>query len=674
MIEAQVIISIPEGKVRDYIDGTIRIDSPEEYVRQTVEKRLINEHKYNKERILIEYNVQMGSGKKRADIVIFPDKLSTEEMKDQHNVWLVIECKKEAVKPTDKNNGVEQMKSYMSACGNCEWGMWTNGLHKEVWRKTKNEKGKYIYEEYNDIPSSDGTTDENERPNRNTLKKAFDDNLLFTFKTCHNIIYAYEGMQKQPAFFEFLKLIFCKIHDEKNLLNPIDFFATSKERNYKDGQATVYNRISKIFEEVKKRHVQIFDSSDEIKLTPRTLTYIVAELQKYALLSTNIDIKGKAYEELVGANLRGDRGEFFTPRNVMQMAVDMINPQNHEKILDSSCGTGGFIVTAMNSVIRRLTSKFEELYGENVAWSADIQKAFNDKISEIAAENFYGFDINPDLVKATKMNMVMNNDGSGNILQLNTLLPPQEWPEETRKLLTRALGVKLGEVINHKTIGFFDVIVTNPPFGSKIPIKDPQILEQFDLGYIWQKGQNGGWIKTDRLQTSVPPEQLFIERIVQLLKEGGRTAIVLPDGILGSPGLEYIRYWIIQKTRIISSIDLHADAFQPRNGTQCSILFLQKKTQNEIDREEKSREIIDYNIFMSMVDHIGHDKRGSKIFKRDKLGNILIVEKEGLVKEKDASGNLVVRKEITQDKVVNDQTVHVAEIFSEWKIQEGLAW
>ena len=246
------------------------------------------------------------------------------------------------------------MKSYMAACANCEWGMWTNGMHKEVWRRVKNEQGKYVYEEFNDIPSADGTTDEHERPNRNTLIKAYEDNLLFTFKTCHNIIYVHEGLQKQPAFFEFLKIIFCKIHDERNLLDPIEFFTTSKERNYKDGQASVYKRISKIFDNVKKRHGQIFDKNDEIKLYPRTVTYLVAELQKYSLLSSNIDIKGKAYEEIVGANLRGDRGEFFTPRNIMKMAVAMINPQENERVLDSSCGTGGFVVTSMTAVIDSL--------------------------------------------------------------------------------------------------------------------------------------------------------------------------------------------------------------------------------------------------------------------------------------------------------------------------------
>ena len=671
---SNIIIIIPEGKVKDYIDGTIRPDTPEEYVRQTVEKRLINEHKYAKEQVKIEYGVQMGSGKKRADIVVFPKDSSKEEMKDQHNVWMVIECKKEAVKPTDKNNGIEQLKSYMSACSNCEWGMWTNGMHKEVWRKVKNEQGKTVYEEFNDIPSADGTTDENERPIRNALIKSYEDNLLFTFKTCHNIIYVNEGLQKQPAFFEFLKIIFCKIQDERNLFSPVEFYTTSKERNYKDGQASVKNRISEIFNEVKKKHKQIFDANDEIKLLPRTVTFLVAELQKYALLSTDIDIKGKAYEELVGANLRGDRGEFFTPRNVMKMAIDMINPKAGERVLDSSCGTGGFVVTAMTKVINDLTQELENQYGEKESWNSDITKIFNDRIAEIAAKNYFGFDINPDLVKATKMNMVMNNDGSGNILQLNTLLPPQEWNEDTRKRLEKALDLQAGVIRNYKNLGHFDVIVTNPPFGSKIPIKDQQILEQYDLGHIWNKDESGNWHKTERLQSSVPPEQLFIERIIQLLCEGGRTAIVLPDSILGAPGLEYIRHWLIRKTKIIASIDLHADAFQPRNGTQCSILFLQKKKQSEIDEEEKTRQIVSYPIFMTMIDRIGHDKRGGRIFKRDEKGNIIMRETEDIVKEKDITGKVVIRKEVNQEKVVNDQTVHVAGVFKKWKIQQGIAW
>ena len=672
--KGQVVIAIPDGKVRDYIDGTIRNDTPEEYVHQTVEKRLVNEHKYQKEQIAVEYQVQMGSGKKRADIVIFPDGVTDDDKKDQHKIRLIIECKNEKIKATDRDNGVEQLKTYMSSCVNCEWGMWTNGLSKTVFRKQTDEKNKIIFVEYNDIPSANGKTDEDERPDRNTLTKASDDNLLFTFRTCHNIIYSNEGLQKQPAFFEFLKVIFCKIQDERNLFEPVEFYTTNKERNYRDGQATVYKRISKIFNEVKKRHSQIFDANDEIKLNPRTLTFLVAELQKYTLLNTNIDIKGKAYEEIVGSNLRGDRGEFFTPRNVMKMAVDMINPQDNEKVCDSSCGTGGFVVDAMTCVVNRLKERLEKERGPKDGWNADITKAFNERISEIAKENFFGFDINPDLVKATKMNMVMNNDGSGNILQMNTLLPPHEWSEETRRHLSDALKIDIESITNYKSIQFFDVIVTNPPFGTKIPIQDQQILEQFELAHIWKKMPNGGWEMQNKLQSSVPPEQLFIERVLQLLKEGGRTAIVLPDSILGAPGLEYLRHWLIHKTKIIASIDLHADAFQPHNGTQCSILFLQKKTQKEIDAEEKNGEIIDYNIFMAMIDHIGHDKRGNKIFKRDEKGNIIVKEEEKMVPERTLDGTVAYRKEIQQEKIINDQTILVAGAFEKWKKEEGIQW
>ncbi|MBR4151532.1 MAG: N-6 DNA methylase [Selenomonadaceae bacterium] len=151
---------------------------------------------------------------------------------------------------------------------------------------------------------------------------------------------------------------FCKIEDEKNFPHKLNFYATSLERKNPDGQLTVKNRIEKIFNGVKLRYPQIFNNADSLELIPRSLARIVSELQKYSLLNTNIDIKGKAYEEIVGANLRGDRGEFFTPRNVMKMVVDMIEPQIGEKILDSSCGTGGFPVIAMTHVINQLEKIF----------------------------------------------------------------------------------------------------------------------------------------------------------------------------------------------------------------------------------------------------------------------------------------------------------------------------
>ena len=326
-----IIILIPEGKICDYIDGKFRNDTPEEYVRQNIEKRLVNEHKYQKNRIKIEYTIQVGTRKPRADIVIFPKDCS---IFTQENIQIIIECKKESIEHNNKKDGIGQLKSYMSASPNCEWGMWTNGIHKEVFRKVVNERGTIEFLDYIDIPSADGSIDDVDVPKRENLKRAVEDNLLFVFKICHNHIYVTDGMQKQPAFFELLKVIFCKIEDEKNIPHVLEFYTTSKERSNSDGQLTVKKRISKIFGRVKSKYGKIFEKNDEIKLQPRSLAYIVSELQKYSLLQTNIDIKGKAYEELVGANLRGDRGEFFTPRNIMHMTVDMIVPKSNEKVLD----------------------------------------------------------------------------------------------------------------------------------------------------------------------------------------------------------------------------------------------------------------------------------------------------------------------------------------------------
>ncbi|MDM8556025.1 N-6 DNA methylase [Desulfococcaceae bacterium HSG7] len=671
------IIKVPDGQICDYIDGKFRKDTPEEYVRQTIEKRLVNEHKYKPGQIKIEFGLKLGSRRPRADIVLFS---SDSPKQTQDHVWLIVECKSEKVAPKNKKDGVEQLKSYMSACPNCEWGMWTNGKYKEVLRKTKIEK-KYVFQDYNDIPPADGTLEDVDRPKRNKLKKAYEDNLLMVFKTCHNHIYATDGLQKQPAFFELLKLIFCKTIDEQNVGKAIQFYATSAERSNPDGQLTVKKRIAKIFNKVKKQFPQIFESNDEIKLQNRSLAWIVSELQSYSLLETHVDVKGKAYEELVGANLRGDRGEFFTPRNIMRMAVEMVNPKPDEKICDTSCGTGGFLVMAMNHVIQQLKKSVEQDFDTPESkWTYSEKGIVRDRIKQIAASNFFGFDINPDLVKATKMNMVMNNDGSGNIYRNDSLLPPHEWSLKLKKLFAEALNIKSDEIKNEQNIEFFDVIVTNPPFGSKIPIKDSHILEQYDIGYIWRKEQydnknQTGWAKSSDFQSSAPPEQLFIERCFQFLKPGGRLAIVLPDSILGNPGLGYIRQWLIEKTRIIASVDLHVDTFQPRNGTQTSVLVVQKKTNTEIREEQRTGKIKPYNIFMAMVENVGHDKRGNTLFKRDEHGNeIWIPEVQNVMEmDKTSDGDVTVKTE-RQIRVIDDQSREVPAVFARWKKQEGISW
>lgn len=639
-----LVIAIPEGKIKDYIDGTFRNNTPEEYVRQNIEKRLVNEHEYPSSLIRIEFPIKVGSSSKRVDIAIFPE--GTKEFK-QENIQIIIECKKENVSPTDKKEGVEQMKSYMQSCGNCEWGMWTNGKEKEVLRKFLDDKKKIQFDDYIDIPSYNTPIEEIDRPTRHKQQKASGDNLLYAFKKCHNHIYAIDGPQKQIAFFELLKIIFCKIEDEKNLLEEPEFFVSTKERSNPDGQLTVKKRIERIFTKVKNKHKQIFEANDELKLSHRTIAYVVGELQRYNFLDTNIDVKGKAYEEIVGSNLRGDRGEFFTPRNVMKMTVDMVAPKIGDYVLDSSCGTGGFLVQAMNNVIQQILAKQEKTLGrKKESWSDREKLQANEQIKDIAGQYFFGFDINPDLVKATKMNMVMNNDGSGNILRCNSLLPPHEWDADFKKQLAEKFGKQPEDFRTYQDIGLFDVIVTNPPFGSKIPIQDTTILSQYEIA----QGSK-----------SMSPEELFVERCVQFLKPGGRLAFVLPDSILGSPGKTFIREWLIKNCYIIASIDLHSDTFQPSTGTQTSVLIVQKKTEKQKQEPNHS-----YNIFMALVEKVGHDKRGADVFKRDKNGEELYFHKQRI----NTKGEL----ETYNERELDDQTTEVPDIFKQWKKQEGIRW
>lgn len=654
--------TIPDGKLLDFIDQKIRNDTPEEYVRQNIERRLALELGYNLSQIAVEFPIKIGSKRVRVDLAVFP--IGAEHIQD--NVYIIVECKRESVLPSNRRDGVDQLKSYMSACPNAEWGMWTNGRYKDVYRRVF-KNGLFVWEEPNDIPSKDGDAEEVNRPKRELLKQATDDNLLFSFKICHNHIYVTDGMQKQPAFFELLKVIFCKIHDERNFPSPLEFYATADEKASSDGRLTVAKRMGKIFDAVKKRYPAIFDSNDRIRLQPRSLAYVVGELQRYSFLDTNIDVKGKAYEELVGANLRGDRGEFFTPRNIQRMAVRMIDLKPGEKIFDPCCGTGGFLVIAMNEMIQGLRADMPSVVTEG------MRSGLNERIQELARQCFFGTDINPDLVKATKMNMVMNNDGSGNILRQDSLLHPHEWEGQFREDFAKAIGIDPDSLRGPKDLAHFDVITTNPPFGSKLPIKDRETLGQYKLGHVW-KPKNGVWTMTNDLQSSVPPEILFIERCWQLLKPGGRLAIVLPDAILGAPGLLYVRYWMLTHCKVIASIDLHPDTFQPRNGTQTSVLLLQRKTDEEMNSEANSEQMADYDIFMAQLNAMGHDKRGNTVYKRNEDGEeiLAVVENPELI-EFTAGGETTIRP-MPRRKVVDDDTPLVADEFIDWKAHVFLVW
>lgn len=416
------VITVPVGKVLCYITRKIRRNTPEENVRQRIARSLVQEYSYRKPDIDVEFRIKVGTARPRIDLPVFYEG----QPHLQENIYIAIETKKEDVKPTDKKEGIGQLKSYMAASLNCQFGMWTNGVEMLCFQKVQ-ENGKIVINDVIDIPSRGKTIEEFEKPTFAQLRPATE--LRAVFKRCHNYIYGNQGLPKDKAFHELLKLIFSKVRDERES-KEVRFYVTNKEMRSTTGGLKVQARIGELFEEVKTQYPHIFkDSKERIELDPQVLAYVVGQIQPYYFLETDTDVKGEAYEEIVGANLRGDRGEFFTPRNVCSLAVEMLFSTIGEdkwkdlKIIDPACGTGGFLIAILNYI----KSVF---YVEELRKWGDEETAItrtNERVKSYCERSLYGIDINPLLVRATQMNEVMHGNGSGNLFGgFSSLLPPPQ--------------------------------------------------------------------------------------------------------------------------------------------------------------------------------------------------------------------------------------------------------
>jgi type I restriction enzyme M protein len=639
---------IPAGKIRCYITGELRNDTPEEHVRQRVARSLVEEYGYPKEDIELEFRIKVGAAKKRVDIAVFlHDKPHTQE-----NIFLIAETKKETVQPTDRENGVDQLKSYLAACPNARFGLWV-GSQLQFFEVIV-EKGERRVEEVADIPPYG-----KKEPPRLTFDQLIParEGLRELFRRCHNYIYANQGLQKEPAFHELLKLIFCKVHDEQTTPGEMRFDITPEERRSTVAQKRLRKRIDELFEEVKERYPYIFDKDERIRLNDRVLAYIVSELRRYSLLQTEADIKGNAYEEIVGPNLRGDRGEFFTPRNVCEMAVRMVfatYPKDRWlslKVLDPACGTGGFLVAVKNLWRSILREQAVRRYGRSV----QAEEWMYRRLQEICNRQLFGIDINPALVRACQMNLIMHGgeaeDGAPNVFAANSLHPPAEWPEEVRKKIQ---------------LGAFDIVLTNPPFGAgpALVVDDPHILDQFTLTRF----------ETESPRSRIPPERLFVERCWQFLKPGGRMAIVLPDSILSNPGLLYIRRWILKHCRVLASVDLPAETFEAfgGTGTKTSVLVLQKKTQEQIQFEEASERMEDYEVFMVICQTMGYDRRGNDLWLRTPEGEIIEQEVISHIVTRTPEGLVIHEPKKERRPIRDDDVAQVAPLFEKWLKEKGL--
>lgn len=595
------------GYIKDYATGKLVKERPEEGPRQIFERRLVEEYGYSKDQIEIEFWIQKGTRTiGPADIVVFHDS----KKKTFDNIKIIIETKRK-----ERKDGFEQLRSY-SISPSQEFAVWFNGkeiLYLQVLKKIP------WFREIPDVPKKGETLEDVGLYYKRDLKPATE--LKSVFETCHNYIYANEGLLKEKVFNEALKLIFIKMVDEKSASPKCEFRVTDREmKEIEEGKKNAFlERILNLFERVKREYSDVFDSNEKINLKPLTVAFVVSQLQKYSLMNTPVDVKGTAFQTFVYAHERGERGEFFTPFPILKLAVKMLNPKDKEAIIDPACGSGGFLIQSMKHVWDTIDENRPDL-------SDDARKDIKIRYARIYIK---GIDINPDLARVSKMHMILYDDGHTGIFAANSL-------ESFNKINKTALRSGAGEI----ELESFELLMTNPPFGTRGKITDKTILQQFDLGYKWKRDKKSGkWINRNILRDGQVPDILFIERCLQFLKNKGRMVIVLPDGDLTSSSLGYIRDFIKSKARILAVVSLPQETFVPHGtGVKASVLFLQKLPEEELEKLKKR----DYPIFMGIIEKIGYDIRGRNVYKRDEKGKVLLDEKGRKIIDEDV--NLIIEE------------------------------
>ncbi|WP_368860867.1 restriction endonuclease subunit M [Desulforhabdus sp. TSK] len=657
--------TIAAGYMLDYVSGKQVKETKKELVRQRVARALIHEYGFSPEDMENDFSI---GGRKKVDIAIF------HHGKDHtvDNLGRAVICRPEpnvgkgAVRIRDFEQAakdLDELETIMREVEAVRYGLWTNGLEFFFLEK---EKTRFAT---NCNPIGDWPLAEESVGTREVLSDAHTrvadkEMLKVTFRRCHNYIHGNEGMPKDAAFWQFLYLIFCKMHDE-NLRNKQRqawqrrFWAGPREQFDDKGRRDIRKRIEDLFAEVKKQYNNIFRGNEEISLSDRALAFIVSELAKYDFTRTDVDAKGVAYQELVGVNLRGDRGQYFTPRGVVKLVVEMLDPKEDETVLDPACGTGGFLVATLAHILEKLRAAQNTQAGnESTLEFLNV----HEPLRKYAADKVYGADFDPFLIRASQMNMVMAGDGRGHIYHINSLEFPNGHLVEKIEQEEEKLQIKKEEGCRRRlALGSFDIVMTNPPFGSDIPITDKNILRHYELAHTWEPDGEGGFRNTGILKGSVSPEILFVERCLKWIKPGsGRMGIVLPDGILGNPAAEYIRWWIMREAQVLASIDLPVEAFiaEANVNILTSLLFLRRKSDEE-KRMEALGGAREYQVFMAVAEKVGIDRRGNKLYKRTPDGEE-IVEPRLHVERLRIGGSFVERTLIRPEKIEDNDLPVIA--------------
>jgi type I restriction enzyme M protein len=373
---------------------------------------------------------------------------------------------------------------------------------------------------------------------------------------------------------EMTRLLFCKIYDEMYNENPEFRIRATEDVD------SVAERVRKLFGRVKDKFPDAFDKTDKLYLDNKSIAYVVGQMQVFKIHGASRDVISESFQAFLGPGLRGEKGQFFTPRNVVKMCVDILNPKVGERIIDPACGSGGFLVECVNHL---------------------AEEKGNHEIGKDAFKGIFGIDKECDLERICKAYMMIVGDGHSNIFCSDSL-SHNSWANEMQD-----------EVKDES----FDVVLTNPPFGARIAIGNRSLLENFQLGHKWERIETEGWKVTKQILPSQAPQILFLERCLQLLKPGGRMAIVLPDGVFGNPRDKPIIEFIFQQAKVMAIVSLSPEAFLPGTHTKTSVLFLEKK---------KGKNLETYDVFMGIANKVGHDKNGNTLYKMNEKGQYLLDE------------------------------------------------
>ena len=559
--------------------------TPEEVVRQAELKRLTEQLGYDIKDMEVEFKIKMGSGTyKRADIAIFPKK----KEHTQANIDKIIECKRKDCSRNDKKDGLVQMESYVSAALNCKFAMWV-GEVRLSFQCIVGPDGNRALQKIATFPRHD--QGKAKAPLLKDLKPELSPNALL--RTIHDYVYANEGMSKEKTFHELVKIIECKRADEATG-DPLSFYILPGE-SVDDARA----RINDLFAAVKNNQPEYGNEHLEIP-NDIVLRFIIENLQFCSLSKTNKDLIGKAYEELIGSNLRGDRGEYWTPDVVVKSAIEMLWALAEQdgildkliqpgaaRFIDPFTGTGRFPSNHLDKC--KLELKKRGLS------DSDIDKAIN-KLTE---KSTYAVDIQPQLVRTARSFISSKTGGSeANVTRVDSIQTPiKDW----------GVGLLPGSI----SLGG-----TNPPFGDKLKIDNPEVLKTYQLSTIGMaKDKKSG---KPKMRAAVSPEVLSVERCVDLLGPGGFFAMVLPDAITNTKSKEYVRQYLLERVNLLACVDFPKETFEPGGtGTQTTLLIFQKPKDGDRPSNEKE-------LFMAILSSVGYDSRGDATFATDEYGEHIL--------------------------------------------------